>query len=138
ALEGLHRNDLENSFNAICEHLESRKAKILEAISDTERKQLSQLEPWIKELEEMKDAVSSDVREMEALRNQKDPVLFVKGLAAIQARKREQVPSKDGVELAELLSTMDGSIKKTIQELFQPYVQFILDTKPSVESSPSK
>ncbi|POI20125.1 hypothetical protein CIB84_016128, partial [Bambusicola thoracicus] len=78
ALEGLHRNDLENSFNAICEHLESRKAKILEAISDTERKQLSQLEPWIKELEEMKDAVSSDVREMEALRNQKDPVLFVK------------------------------------------------------------
>lgn len=137
ALERLHRNHLENSFNAICEHLERRKTKILEAISDIEGKQLSQIQPWIKEHKEMKDAVSSDVRELEALRDQKDPVLFIKGLAAIQARKREQVPNKDGVELAELLSIMDGSIKDTIQEFFQPYIQLILDTKPSVESSPT-
>lgn len=78
ALERLHRNHLENSFNAICEHLERRKTKILKAISDIEGKQLSQIQPWIKEHKEMKDAVSSDVRELEALRDQKDPVLFIK------------------------------------------------------------
>uniref|UniRef100_A0A8C9FMW2 Uncharacterized protein n=1 Tax=Pavo cristatus TaxID=9049 RepID=A0A8C9FMW2_PAVCR len=138
ALERLHRNHLENSFNAIFEQLDRRKTEILGAISDIEKKQLSHIEPRIKEHEEMKNAASRDVQELEALRDQKDPVLFVKGLAAIQARKREQVPHKDGVELAELLSIMDGSIKETIQELFQPYVQLILDTKRSMESSPTR
>ncbi|XP_015731581.1 probable E3 ubiquitin-protein ligase MID2 [Coturnix japonica] len=136
ALESSHRNHLENSFNAICEQLDRRKAEILGAIRNIEEKQLSHTETWIKEHKEMKDAVSSDVRELEALRNQKDPVLFIKGLSAVQARKREQVPSKDDVELAELLSAMDGSIKETIQELLQPYAQLIVDTVPSEESSP--
>ncbi|XP_019475941.1 E3 ubiquitin-protein ligase TRIM17-like [Meleagris gallopavo] len=135
ALERLHRNHLENSFNVICEQLDRSKTEILGAINDIEEQQLSQIEPWIKEHKEMKDAASCSVQELEALRDQKDPVLFLKGLSAIQARKMEQVPNKDAAELAELLSIMDGSMKKIIQEHFQPYAHFILDAKPSMESS---
>ncbi|XP_021266578.1 E3 ubiquitin-protein ligase TRIM62-like [Numida meleagris] len=137
ALERFHRNHLENFFNMIREQLDRRKVEILGAISDIEKEQLSQIQSQIKEHEEMKDAASRDVRELEALRDQKDPVLFIKGLAAIQARKTEQVPNEDGVELAELLTVMDQSIRETVQELFQPFVQFILAKQPSMESSPA-
>ncbi|XP_072204295.1 E3 ubiquitin-protein ligase TRIM62-like [Excalfactoria chinensis] len=136
ALESSHRNHLEKSFNAIHEQLDRRKAEILGAISAIEEEQLSHTETRIKEHKEMKDAVSSDVQELEALRNQKDPVLFVKGLSAVQARKQKQVPSNDDEELAELLSAMDGSIRETIQELFQPYAHLIVHTMPSEESLP--
>ncbi|XP_031453926.1 E3 ubiquitin/ISG15 ligase TRIM25-like isoform X2 [Phasianus colchicus] len=78
ALERLHRNQLENSFNAICEQLDRSKTEVLGAISDIEKQQLSQIEPWIKEHNKMKDAASRNVQELEALRDQKDPVLFLK------------------------------------------------------------
>ncbi|XP_065591130.1 E3 ubiquitin/ISG15 ligase TRIM25-like [Cyrtonyx montezumae] len=132
ALERLRRNHLENFFKTICEELDRRKTEILKTISDIQEQQLSQIQPQIKEHEEMKDAASHDVQELEALRDQKDPVLFLKGLAAIQARRREQVPNQDGIELAELLSIMDGSIKETFREHFQPFVRIILYRKPTV------
>ncbi|OXB80949.1 UNVERIFIED_CONTAM: hypothetical protein H355_006032, partial [Colinus virginianus] len=135
ALERLRRNHLENIFKAICEELDRKKTESLKTISDIQEQQLSQIQPQIKEHEEMKDAASRDVQELEALRDQKDPVLFLKGLATIQARRREQVPNQDGIELAELLSTMDGSIKETFREHFQPCVQMILDKKSSEISS---
>ncbi|XP_052540667.1 E3 ubiquitin-protein ligase TRIM62-like [Tympanuchus pallidicinctus] len=135
ALERLHRNHVEHSFRLICEQLDRSKTEILGAISDIEEQQLSQIEPWIKEHKEMKDAASRSVQELKALRDQKDPVLFLKGLSAIQARKRKQVPNKDGTELAEQLAIMDESMKNIIQEHFQPYDHLILDAESSMESS---
>lgn len=74
----MHRNHVEHSFRLICEQLDRSKTEILGAISDIEEQQLSKIEPWIKEHKEMKDAASRSVQELKALRDQKDPVLFLK------------------------------------------------------------
>lgn len=58
--------------------LGSRKGELLETLSHGEDQQLSQIQAQIQTYKERKDETSHDLQELEALRDQKDPLLFTK------------------------------------------------------------
>ncbi|XP_035169615.1 uncharacterized protein LOC118159093 isoform X1 [Oxyura jamaicensis] len=58
--------------------LGSRKGELLETLSHSEEQQLSQIQAQIQRYKRRKDVTSHDIQELEALRDQKDPLLFTK------------------------------------------------------------
>ncbi|XP_035169616.1 uncharacterized protein LOC118159093 isoform X2 [Oxyura jamaicensis] len=115
--------------------LGSRKGELLETLSHSEEQQLSQIQAQIQRYKRRKDVTSHDIQELEALRDQKDPLLFTKGLTKIQARIRKPVPEKAAVKLPKPPIILDESTKEAILTLFQ---QFILDIDFSGESLPAR
>ncbi|XP_010127307.1 PREDICTED: probable E3 ubiquitin-protein ligase TRIM8 [Chlamydotis macqueenii] len=84
--ETLWRNRLKSLFEEMRLQLDNKKEDVMEALDRNEKQQLSVIQMQIDKLKEGKDAVSHDVRELKALRDQKDPLLFTKAFAATQAR----------------------------------------------------
>lgn len=60
------------------QQLDNKKGEILEVLSRNEEQQLSQIQTQIQKLRKGKDAASREVQELEALRDQKDLLLFTK------------------------------------------------------------
>ncbi|XP_035419850.1 E3 ubiquitin-protein ligase TRIM62-like [Cygnus atratus] len=133
AAESLQRNRLENLFDEMYKQLGSRKGELLEILSHSEEQQLSQIQAQIQTYKERKDETSHDLQELEALRDQKDPLLFTKGLTEIQARIRKLVPEKAAVKLPKPPIILGETTKEAILTLFQ---QFILNVDFSSESLP--
>ncbi|KAM6380145.1 putative E3 ubiquitin-protein ligase MID2 [Pluvialis apricaria] len=76
--ESLRRNRLETLFEAMCLHLDNKKGEVLKVLSHSEEQQLSQIQTQIQNRRDEKDAASCDVQKLEALRDQKDLLLFTK------------------------------------------------------------
>uniref|UniRef100_A0A8B9BA54 E3 ubiquitin/ISG15 ligase TRIM25-like n=2 Tax=Anser brachyrhynchus TaxID=132585 RepID=A0A8B9BA54_9AVES len=131
--ESLRRNRLENLFDEMYKRLGSRKGELLETLSHGEEQQLSQIQAQIQTYKERKDETSHDLQELEALRDQKDPLLFTKGLTEIKARIRRPAPEKAAVQLPKPPIILGETTKEAILTLFQ---QFILDIDFSGESLP--
>lgn len=62
----------------MCLQLGNRKEEVLKALSHNEEQQLSWIQMEIQKHKKGKDAASRDVQELEALKDQKDLLLFVK------------------------------------------------------------
>jgi len=60
------------------QQLDNRKGEVLKILSHSEEQQLSQIQMHVQKHKEEKDAASRDVQELEALREQKDLLLFTK------------------------------------------------------------
>ncbi|KAM8994194.1 LOW QUALITY PROTEIN: E3 ubiquitin/ISG15 ligase TRIM25-like [Ara ararauna] len=91
--ESLQRDWLESLFKEMCLQLGNTKEEVLKALSHNEEQQLSWIQMEIQKHKEGKDAASCDVQKLEALRYQKDLLLFIKAFSAIQARERKPVPN---------------------------------------------
>ncbi|KAM9531663.1 LOW QUALITY PROTEIN: E3 ubiquitin-protein ligase TRIM62-like [Guaruba guarouba] len=89
--ESLRRDWLESLFKEMCLQLGNTKEEVLKALSHNEEQQLSWIQMEIQKHKEGKDAASCDVQKLEALRYQKDLLLFIKAFSAIQARERKPV-----------------------------------------------
>ncbi|XP_074011680.1 E3 ubiquitin/ISG15 ligase TRIM25-like [Numenius arquata] len=97
--ESLRRNQLESLFENMRLQLNHRREEVLKVFSDNEKQQLSQIQAHIQKHKEKKDAASRDIQKLEALRDQKDRLLFTKAFAAIPARKDIPVHNKADVQL---------------------------------------
>lgn len=62
----------------MCLQLDNKKGEVLKALSHNEEQQLFQIQTQIEKHKVGKDAASHDVQELEALRDQKDLLLFTK------------------------------------------------------------
>ncbi|XP_075020281.1 tripartite motif-containing protein 72-like isoform X3 [Calonectris borealis] len=120
--ESQWRNQLESLFERMCLQLDNKKGEALKALSRNKEQQLSQIQMQIQKHKEEKDAASRDVQELEALRDQKDLLLFIKAFAAIQTRRFKPVPNKVGVELRTPPIVLDGSTPRTILRRFQKFL----------------
>ncbi|KAM6299733.1 LOW QUALITY PROTEIN: uncharacterized protein AAHN32_007219 [Aegotheles albertisi] len=76
--KSLQRNRLESLFEEVRLQLDNKKRELLKALSDNEEQQLSQIQREIQKYKEEEDTASRDVQELEALRAQKDLLLFTK------------------------------------------------------------
>lgn len=120
--DSLWRNELESLFEQMRLQLDNKKEEALKALSRNKEQQLSQIQTQIQKHKEEKDAASRDVQELEALRDQKDLLLFIKAFAAIQARRCKPVPNKVGVELRTPPIILDGLTLHTTLRLFQKFL----------------
>ncbi|XP_075623047.1 E3 ubiquitin/ISG15 ligase TRIM25 isoform X2 [Balearica regulorum gibbericeps] len=133
--ESWQRNQLESLFKDMHQQLDNKKREILEVLSRNEEQQLSQIQTQIQKLKEGKDAASRDVQKLEALRDQKDLLLFTKAFSAIRARKHKAVPNKAGVKLSKPHFSMDELTTEMTQMLFQ---QFLSDMQSSFKTPPGQ
>ncbi|XP_050168420.1 uncharacterized protein LOC126638509 [Myiozetetes cayanensis] len=131
--QSLQREQLENLFREINLQLEKKKSEILKALSDHEKQQLSQIQKEIKKHEKQKHSASHDVQELEALRNQKDVLLFTKAFTAIHTRKRKPVAVMDGVKLPNSPIALDKS--KTLNTLYL-FQEFLSNMESSFKPPP--
>ncbi|XP_009284263.1 PREDICTED: E3 ubiquitin/ISG15 ligase TRIM25 [Aptenodytes forsteri] len=131
--ESLCRNRLESLFEEMCLQLDNKKGEVLKALSHNEEQQLFQIQTQIEKHKEGKDAASHDVQELEALRDQKDLLLFTKAFAAIQARKRKPVPMKAVVGLPTPPIIVDELTTDTTLRLFR---QFLSDMQSLFKAPP--
>ncbi|KAM9226557.1 tripartite motif-containing protein 6-like [Leptosomus discolor] len=124
--ESLRRNRLETLFKEMHLQLDNKKGRVLNMLSHSEEQQLSQIQTEIEKHKEGKDAASCDVQELEALRDQKDLLLFIKAFAAIQARKDKPVPNKDSVKLPTPPIILDELTTDVTLRLFQQFLSDML------------
>ncbi|XP_050761193.1 tripartite motif-containing protein 6-like [Gymnogyps californianus] len=131
--ESLRRNRLESLFEEMCLQLNNKKGEVLKALSHNEEQQLSEIQMEIQNQKEMKDAASREVQELEALRDQKDLLLFTKAFAAIRARKHRPVPNNDGVQLPMPPIILDELTTDATLRLFR---QFLSDIQSLFKAPP--
>ncbi|XP_027758415.1 uncharacterized protein LOC114067291 [Empidonax traillii] len=131
--QSLQREQLKSLFREISLQLEEKKSEILKTLSDHEKQQLSQIQTEIKNHEKQKHSASHDVQELEALRNQKDVLLFTKAFTAIHTRERKPVAVMDGVELTNSPIAVDESTTRNTLHLFQ---EFLSNMESSFKPSP--
>ncbi|XP_009080790.1 PREDICTED: tripartite motif-containing protein 29-like [Acanthisitta chloris] len=82
----LQREQLESLFGEINLKLQEKKEELLKTLSDFEEKELSEIQMQIDKYKMQKDSASHDVQELEALRDQKDLLVFIKAFSVIRAR----------------------------------------------------
>ncbi|XP_068265318.1 tripartite motif-containing protein 6-like isoform X2 [Nyctibius grandis] len=131
--ESLRRNRLETLFEEMCRQLDNNSGEVLKALSHNEEQQLSQIQTQIQKHKEEKDEASRDIQELEALRDQKDPLLFIKAFAVIQARKRKPVPKKAAVKLPKPPIILDEITTDATLRLFR---QFLSDMQSLFKAPP--
>ncbi|XP_014803790.1 PREDICTED: probable E3 ubiquitin-protein ligase TRIM8 [Calidris pugnax] len=120
--ESLRRTRLESLFEKMRLQLDDRKEEVLEVFRVNEAQQLSQIQTHIQKHKEEKDAACRDVQKLEALRNQKDQLLFTKAFATIPARKCTPVHYIADVQLPMPPIILDELTRDTTLRLFQQFL----------------
>ncbi|XP_054073269.1 E3 ubiquitin-protein ligase TRIM50-like [Rissa tridactyla] len=131
--ESLRRDRLESLFRKMRLQLDNRRRKVLKVLSDNEEQQLSQIQMQIQKYKEKKDAASQDVQKLEALRDQKDRLLFTKAFAALSDRKCTSVPKEAHVQLLAPPVILNELTTDAVLRLFR---QFLSDMQSLFEAPP--